>query len=133
VTVLFLWIGLSEEATYRLGVLTSLVYALRASILRGRSCALELPAHMAAARSPNSGPRVRIWRDPAFWAANLIQAYIFGAAHSLVRGGGVNFLRVLESPPTWSGVLLGFLYWRFGIEAAVLTHVLSNLAVIFLL
>ena len=132
-TVFFLWTALSEEAIYRLGLLTSLVYTLRVSLLVGRSCALELPAHMAVEHSAEARPRVSIWRDPAFWAANLIQAYIFGAVHALERGRETNALQVLTAPPTWSGVVLGFLYWRFGIESAVLTHVLRNLAVIFLL
>jgi hypothetical protein len=133
VTAFFLWTALSEEAIYRLGLLTSLVYALRLWLLRGRSCAMELPGNIASDSSPTAGSRAGIWRDPAFWEANLIQAYIFGAVHALVRGKRASFLQVLAAPPTWSGVILGFLYWRFGIEAAVLTHVFSNLAVIFIL
>jgi membrane protease YdiL (CAAX protease family) len=88
---------------------------------------------MAAENIPAAGTRVGIWRDPAFWAANLIQGYIFGAVHALVRGRRAEILPVLVAPPTSSGLVLGFLYWRFGIEAAVLTHVLGNLSVIFLL
>ena len=132
-TNLFLWTALSEEAIFRVGLLTSLVYTLRVSLLAGRSCALELPAHMAIEHGAGARPRVSIWRDPAFWAGNLIQAYIFGAVHALERGRETNALQVLAAPPTWAGAVYGFLYWRFGIEAAVLTHVLSNLAVIFLL
>ncbi|MGD0673259.1 MAG: hypothetical protein ABSB13_14365 [Candidatus Binatus sp.] len=133
VTAFLLWTSLSEEAIYRLGLLTSLVYTLRISLLAGRACAMELPAHMAVEDRAGARSGVRIWRDPAFWAANLIQAYIFGAVHALVRGRGSSILTVLAAPPTWGGVVLGFLYWRFGIEAAVLTHLFGNLVVIFLL
>jgi hypothetical protein len=66
------------------------------------------------------------------WTANLLQAFVFGAGH-ILAGRGILFgqpwyVRVPLSSQTWLGFVLGWLYWRFGIERAIVCHATFDLS-----
>jgi membrane protease YdiL (CAAX protease family) len=76
-------------------------------------------------------------RDPnnawAFWIANAAQAAWFGFGHvaeGLVasQAGGLA-LATLTAPQTWSGLVFGYVYRRWGLEAAIVAHMASDLLV----
>lgn len=74
-----------------------------------------------------------VWREAlgrpavgAFWMANLVAAIPFGLGHlpatvALVPLTGTVVLRVIALNGI-AGVVFGHLYWRRGLEAAMLTH-----------
>lgn len=54
------------------------------------------------------------------WAAVVFSSVTFGACHAVCGGGGWDWGKVI--PATWGGLVLGYLYVRFGFPAAVLAH-----------
>jgi hypothetical protein len=67
-----------------------------------------------------------------FWLANILQALIFGAAHVAI-GVGIPYgrpwyIRLFLSPQTWSGLLLGWIYWKYGLESAIVCHATYDLS-----
>lgn len=103
--------ALSEEPIYRFGLMTTLIGVL------------------SFARLGNSNPN----RDAAFWIANIVQAAFFGFIH--VQQGAVTsqvggiFFQTLISPPTWAGFTIGYVFRRWGIESAIVTHILADIFV----
>lgn len=68
----------------------------------------------------------------AFWFGNILQALIFGAAHVAI-GVGVPYgrpwyIRLPLSPQTWGGLLLGWIYWNYGLESAIVCHATYDLS-----
>ena len=108
--------ALSEESIYRFGIISTLMGIFAFAGLAGRNARGET----------------------AFWIANIAQALWFGFIHvqqGIVtsQAGGIP-LETLISAPTWSGLVLGYVYRRWGIEAAIATHMLADILVpIFLL
>jgi hypothetical protein len=106
----FIGAGMSEEVSFRyvlIGPVVGLVYLLS----RGNNRAGEV----------------------AFWIANIGQALFFGYGH--VSSGVVAsaehglLLGTLLAPQTWGGLVLGYIYRRFGIEAAIVSHMMSDFLV----
>jgi hypothetical protein len=67
----------------------------------------------------------------AFWTANMLQALMFGGAH-LVLGmsnllGKPWYIRLPVSQ-TWGGVLLGCIFWKYGLESAIACHASYDLS-----
>jgi Type II CAAX prenyl endopeptidase Rce1-like len=67
-----------------------------------------------------------------FWSGNLLQALIFGAAHVAI-GVGIPYgspwyIRLFLSPQTWSGLLLGWIYSKYGLESAIVCHATYDLS-----
>jgi len=67
------------------------------------------------------------------WSTNVIQALAFGAAHILPHAGlrelqGIRwYWWLLITPHAWfGGFIQGILFWRFGLETAVLEHAVFN-------
>jgi membrane protease YdiL (CAAX protease family) len=82
----------------------------------------------------STGVRSRSSETAAVWTANLLQALIFGAAHvftgmSLLYGRPW-YIRLLLSTQTWDGLILGWIYWRYGLESAIACHVASDLSLL---
>jgi hypothetical protein len=98
--------GLSEEVLYRFGLLTLFAWALSGI----------LPAKHASY---------------AVAAAVILQAILFGYAHvsegimQLPVGG--TLMQVAIAPETWVGIVFGYWYVRFGLEAAVIAHATADL------
>lgn len=94
----FLYGGITEELLMRLGLLTLLVW------LAGR-----------------------LWRQPSFWAVNLVVTILFGLLHlpmaALLIETGITPLIVVQALVLNSvGLLFGWLYWYKGIETAIAAH-----------
>ncbi|MGB8681946.1 MAG: CPBP family glutamic-type intramembrane protease [Candidatus Binatus sp.] len=69
----------------------------------------------------------------AIWTANLLQALIFGGAH-VALGLGVPrgrpwYVRLPLSTQTWSGLILGWIYWKYGLESAIACHATFDIAI----
>lgn len=100
--------GLNEEALFRfaaLSIVMGLVGAGRCKVGRG------------------SG-------DGLFWLVNLAQAALFGYVHvasNLVASssGGI-VLQTAIASQTWAGLLLGYVYRRWGLECAMFTHFVAD-------
>jgi membrane protease YdiL (CAAX protease family) len=103
--------GLSEEVIYRFGLMSVLIGLMSWARVGGRQA--------------NNA-----W---AFWIANVLQAAWFGFGHvaqGLVasQSGGAA-LATLAAPQTWSGLIFGYVYRRWGLEAAIIAHMASDLLV----
>ena len=103
--------GLSEEVIYRFGIVSTLTGLMSFARIGGSKANNEV----------------------AFWLANAAQAAFFGFIHvqqGLVttQAGGMLFATAI-SPPTWSGVVLGYVYRRWGIEAAIVAHIVGDILV----
>ena len=69
------------------------------------------------------------------WLANTMQAYCFGVAHLLpdihlttgIVGLGEVAIRSLVQPQTFTGVFLGWLYLRSGLETSMVSHIFFDL------
>jgi len=65
-------------------------------------------------------------RSTPVWFANVLQALMFGAAH-IAAGKGVLkgqawYVRLPLLSQTWTGLILGWLFWRYGLESALVCH-----------
>jgi hypothetical protein len=54
------------------------------------------------------------------WAATLGSAVTFGVCHITCGGGGWSWAKFPDA--AWGGLVLGYLYVRYGLHAAILTH-----------
>lgn len=103
--------GLSEEVLYRFGLITPVLGL--AGLLFGRD-----------------RPRVAAM---AFWTANIAQAALFGFGHVaqgvVASAAGGMLLATALAPQTWGGLLFGYVYRRWGIEAAIISHMLTDIFV----
>jgi len=103
--------ALSEEVVYRFAALSVLMGVM--SFLR------------VGGREPNNGL--------AFWIANLLQAVWFGFGHveeGLVapQAGGLLFQTAI-APQTYSALVFGVVYRRWGLESAVIAHMATDVLV----
>lgn len=101
--------GIVEELLLRWGVMSLLVWGA-----------------WRAARRPVSVPA---W---CYWAGVLVAAILFAAGHL------PTLFLLMPEPPSWlvalvlvanavPGIMFGWLYWRLGLEAAMLAHALAHL------
>jgi hypothetical protein len=103
--------GLSEEVVYRFGFLSILMGIL--SFIR------------VGGRSANNAT--------VFWTANILQSFWFGFGHvyeGLVasQSGGM-LLQTAIAPQTYSAVVFGVVYRRWGLEAAFIAHMASDILI----
>jgi hypothetical protein len=103
--------ALSEEVVYRFAPL---------SILMGVMSFVRV-----GGREPNNGV--------AFWIANVLQAVWFGFGHvqeGLVapQAGGLLFQTAI-APQTYSAIVFGVVYRRWGLEAAIVAHMTTDVLV----
>ncbi len=101
--------GIQEEIVFRLGLLTILVWIF---------------ARAARARAPVANHRVILW------LANLAQAYVFGLMHQALgltgSIGGFSMLGAAVDPRTMVALVLGYGALSYGIETAIIAHVLFD-------
>jgi CAAX prenyl protease-like protein len=67
-----------------------------------------------------------------FWTANVLFALAFGAAHLSAQaaiGLPINFLVVISTLVLngIGGLVFGWLFWTFGLESAMLAHILADI------
>jgi len=100
--------GICEEILFRFGLMTLFVWVGNIFL-------------------QNQDDRPAIW---VMWAALLLAGLCFGIAHlgGLLPVPDSVFLQfrvVLQN--TLIGILLGWLYWKFGLECAIVTHMLIDI------
>jgi membrane protease YdiL (CAAX protease family) len=101
-----------EEIHFRLFLMTVIVWAI---VKVTRSTAGDLGG--------------AVW-----WTAILIQALAFGAVHAATGEGTLwwepRLVQILLEPRSVAGIVLGYVYWRGGLEASILTHIVADLSVL---
>lgn len=97
-----------EELHFRLLILTALAW-LSAKLMRGPS---------------------------AWWTAIVIQALAFGAMHALSGESPLwwepRSAQMMLDPRIVAGVVLGYAYWRWGLESSLIAHASTNAFVLLL-
>lgn len=76
---------------------------------------------------------VRDKRSPALWTANIAQSIAFGALHQIAGFTGrtsLSIIGVMLDPRTVGGLVIGYAYITYGLETAILTHVIGDSAVL---
>lgn len=111
--VRFLYGGLTEEVLLRWGMMTFLVWLFWLIFGRGS----ERPA------------------GSVFVAAIAISALLFGVGHlpiaSLLSGGlTVQLTLFVITANSIFGIVAGFLYWRLGLESAMIAHIFAHVVLL---
>jgi membrane protease YdiL (CAAX protease family) len=69
-----------------------------------------------------------------WWTAIAIQGLLFGAIHAATGEGTLwwepQAVQMLLEPRTVAGIVLGYVYWRWGIETSILAHIIADLSVL---
>jgi membrane protease YdiL (CAAX protease family) len=72
-----------------------------------------------------------------WWTAIAIQGLMFGAIHAATGEGTLwwepRAIQMLLEPRTVAGIVLGYVYWGWGLETSILAHVFADLGVLFYL
>jgi membrane protease YdiL (CAAX protease family) len=101
-----------EEIHFRLFLMTVLVWMI-AKLLR----------------APAGGLGARAW-----WTAIVLQGLMFGAIHAATGEGTLwwepRTVQMLLEPRAVAGVVLGYVYWRWGLETSILAHIFADLSVL---
>ena len=101
-----------EEIHFRLFLMTAIVWLI--------TKLLRAPAGKLSARG--------------WWAAIAIQALMFGAVHAATGEGTLwwepRAVQMLLEPRAMAGIVLGYVYWRWGLETSILAHVMADLSVL---
>ena len=69
-----------------------------------------------------------------WWMAIVIQGLMFGAIHAATGEGTLwwepRAVQMLLEPRAVAGIVLGYVYWRWGLETSILAHVMADLSVL---
>jgi membrane protease YdiL (CAAX protease family) len=69
-----------------------------------------------------------------WWTAIAIQGLLFGAIHAATGEGTLRWeprvVQMLLEPRIVAGIVLGYVYWRWGLETSILAHVIADLGVL---
>ncbi|HVB79252.1 MAG TPA: CPBP family intramembrane glutamic endopeptidase [Candidatus Binataceae bacterium] len=69
-----------------------------------------------------------------WWTAIAIQGLLFGAIHAATGEGTLwwepRAVQMLLEPRAVAGIVLGYVYWRWGLETSILAHVFADLSVL---
>ena len=108
--VRFLYGGVTEEILLRWGVMTFLVWLLSKIFQRGE------------------GPPRAMW----FIVSIVGSALLFGAGHlplaaALAGGLTLTVVAYVIAANSLFGIVAGILYWRYGLESAVIAHVATHI------
>lgn len=101
---------IDEEIHFRLGLVSILVFLLA----------------LAAPRANRRGVLL-------LWLPIVVAGFYFGYVHVMenletVQTGNL-YLSVLIAPQTWAGIIFGYVFCTWGLEAAIATHFLSDISV----
>jgi len=105
--------GVTEELLLRWGVMSLLLWGLWRGVQRGRGAP----------------------RDAIAWAAILASALLFAvghlpAAYTMLGALDAATLAWVVGFNTLAGSVFGWLYWRYGLEAAMLAHALAHVVAV---
>lgn len=100
---------IEEEITFRMGLVTLLVFALQLVL-------------------PKANPR-GLGR---MWIPIILVGIYFGYVHvaenlETIQTGNLA-LSLLIAPQTWAGIIFGYVFCTWGLESAIVTHFLTDLA-----
>ncbi|HEY2525143.1 MAG TPA: CPBP family intramembrane glutamic endopeptidase [Candidatus Binataceae bacterium] len=80
-------------------------------------------------RTPAGGLGARAW-----WTVIVLQGVMFGAIHAATGEGTLwwepRTVQMLLEPRAVAGIVLGYAYWRWGLETAILAHIFADLSVL---
>jgi membrane protease YdiL (CAAX protease family) len=97
-----------EEIHFRLFLMSALVWLI-AKLLR----------------APAGGLGAKAW-----WIAIVLQGLMFGAIHAATGEGTLwwepRTVQMLLEPRALAGVVLGYVYWRWGLETSILAHIFAG-------
>jgi membrane protease YdiL (CAAX protease family) len=69
-----------------------------------------------------------------WWTAIVIQGLMFGAVHAATGEGTLwwepRAVQMLLEPRIAAGIVLGYVYWRWGLETSILAHIFADLSVL---
>ncbi len=128
--------GLTEELLLRWGLMTILVWILvRIFGKRSTPAAKDEAAATTDASVPGRDPSASRPRGIFFIIAIVISAVVFGLGHlpvaSLLAGGlTLPIVFYVVTANSLFGIVAGFLYWRRGLEAAMLAHIFAHVVLI---
>jgi membrane protease YdiL (CAAX protease family) len=78
------------------------------------------------------GPLIAQGTRTPIWMANVLQALVFGVAHIALGSGMLKakpwYMRLPLVSQTWVGLMLGYIYWKCGIESAIVCHAAFDLS-----
>ena len=101
-----------EEIHFRLFLMTVLVWLITKLL-----------------RAPAGGLGAAGW-----WTAIVIQGLLFGAIHAATGEGTLwwepRAIQMLLEPRIVAGIVLGYVYWRWGLETSILAHIFADLSVL---
>ena len=101
-----------EEIHFRLFLMTVLVWLMTKLL-----------------RAPAGGLGATGW-----WTAIVIQGLLFGAIHAATGEGTLwwepRAIQMLLEPRIVAGIVLGYVYWRWGLETSILAHIFADLSVL---
>ena len=101
-----------EEIHFRLFLMTALLWLAVKSL-----------------RTPAGGLGARAW-----WTVIVLQGLMFGAIHAATGEGTLwwepRTVQMLLEPRAVAGIVLGYAYWRRGLETAILAHIFADLSVL---
>ncbi len=117
----FLYGGILEEILLRWGVMTLLVWLIWGAASRLFQKGQEKPN-----AKTNAKPKAVY-----FLAAIFISAFIFGIGHlpialMIVPEPTVAFVLFVIIANSVFGIIAGFLYWKKGLESAIIAHILTH-------
>lgn len=117
-----------SAASFQLPLVTKLLYGGVAEELLTRWGLMTLFVWIAWKLSGSRQP-VPSW---AYWMGAIIAALLFAAGHlpllfTLMPSPPVKLLLAVLAGNALPGVLLGWLYWKRGLEAAMIAHALAHL------
>ena len=100
--------GLTEEILFRLGLMTFFVWAIRSIVKK---------------------PALHV---PSLWAGNVLAALVFASAHLpqlAFQTYGWSLLIPFVMVSSGSGIIMGWLYMRYGLISAIVAHFIVDLVV----
>jgi membrane protease YdiL (CAAX protease family) len=101
-----------EEIHFRLFLMTAIVWLITKLL-----------------RAPAGGLSASGW-----WTAIVIQGLLFGAIHAATGEGTLwwepRAVQMLLEPRMVAGIVLGYVYWRWGLETSILAHVIADMSVL---
>jgi membrane protease YdiL (CAAX protease family) len=100
--------ALTEEIAFRFGLMTLLVWIIRAIV--------KSPAIHA----------------PSLWIGNLLSALVFAAAHFPqleLQRYGLSLLIPFVVTSSGVGMIMGWLYMRYGLVSAIAAHLVTDLVI----
>lgn len=109
IIVRLLYGGITEEVLVRWGLMSTIVWIFWRVVQRGSG-------------APQNG---------IFWIAIVISALLFGAGHlpaamALAEAPSAGLIVYIIGGNAAFGLLAGYLFWRYGLESAIMAHLLTH-------